>query len=382
MAVNLGTRGVNEARELVEYCNHPRGTYLSDLRISHGYTDPYRIKTWCLGNEQDNPPQIGHKTAEEYGRIACEAAKVMKWADPEIELVACGSTNGNMPTFPSWDATVLSYTYENIDYLSLHSYYWNQNGDSDSYLASAIEMEDYIKSVIVTCDYVKAQKRSKKMINLSFDEWNVTRRWDDENFAPWLIAPPRGEHIYSMEDAIVCAGMLLTLLKHADRVKIGCQAQLVNFIAPIMAEPGKKAWKQTIFYPYLHASLYGRGKVLAPIVKSPVYDCKEYTDVPMLLCVPVWDEEDKVLTLFAINRSRTDELLVQCDLRGFEGYQVKEHIVMTHEDADACNSAAMPERIVPQNCGDANVDGCELMATLPRLSWNVIRLCYGVIIQA
>ncbi len=374
MAVNLGTRGINEAREVVEYCNHPSGTYLSDLRRSHGFEQPHKIKTWCLGNEQDNHPQIGYKTAREYGRLACEAAKVMKWVDPEIELVACGSTNGNMPTFPKWDATVLEHTYDHIDYLSLHSYYWKKNEDTDSYLASSVEMDAYIDSVISVCDFMKTKKRSRKTIHLSFDEWNVTRQWGEDNFPSWSIAPPVGEHIYSMEDAIVGASMLLSLMKHADRVKIGCLAQLVNFIAPIMARPGRDAWRQIIFYPFMHAARYGRGKVLMPVITSPVYDCKEFTDVPLLESVSVWNEEKKELTLFALNRSRTDSLLLECDIRNFMDYQMVEHIVLEDSDPDASNTHENPNRVVPHKGTEEELQDGILTAMLKPLSWHVIRL--------
>ncbi|QGQ97748.1 alpha-N-arabinofuranosidase [Paenibacillus psychroresistens] len=375
MAVNLGTRGVNEARELVEYCNHPSGTYLSDLRVSHGFKEPYAIKTWCLGNEQDNHPQIGYKTATEYGRIAAEAAKVMKWVDPRIELVACGSTNGNMPTFPQWDATVLEHTYDHIEYLSLHSYYWKKDGDTASYLASSVEMDAYIRSVISTCDYMKAKKRSKKTINLSFDEWNVTRQWGEDHFEPWSIAPPAGEHIYSLEDAIVGASMLISLLKHADRIKIGCQAQLVNFIAPIMARPGGEAWRQTIFYPYLHASLYGRGTVLNPVISSPLSDCKEFTDVPLLETVSIWNKEMEALTIFALNRDQVDSLQFKCDVRNFAGYKIIEHIVLENQDdQDASNTFENPNQVLPHNKGNASIDNGMITAELFKLSWHVIRL--------
>ena len=123
IAVNLGTRGVDAARNLVEYANHPGGTYWSDLRRANGVPDPYGIKVWCLGNEMDGPWQIGHKTAAEYGRLARETAKAMRLVDPAIELVACGSSNHAMPTFGTWEATVLAETYDVVDYVSMHAYY-------------------------------------------------------------------------------------------------------------------------------------------------------------------------------------------------------------------------------------------------------------------
>ncbi|MBS4223261.1 alpha-N-arabinofuranosidase [Lederbergia citrea] len=375
MAVNLGTRGIDDARNLLEYCNHPSGTYYSDLRISHGYKEPHKIKTWCLGNEMDGPWQIGHKTAHEYGRLANETAKVMKLVDPSIELVACGSSNRSMPTFADWEATVLDHTYENVEFISLHQYYGNRANDVANYLALSLEMDDFIKSVISIADYIKAKKHSKKTINLSFDEWNVWYHSNDADrkIDPWTIAPPQLEDIYNFEDALLVGSMLITLLKHADRVKIACMAQLVNVIAPIMTETGGPAWKQTIFYPYMHASVYGRGVVLNPIVSSPKYDSKDFTDVPVLDTTAVYNEEKEELTIFAVNRDLEDSLLLESDIRNFEGYKVVEHIVLENNELKQVNTAK-EQAVVPHSRGDATNDNGIVTASLPKLSWNVIRL--------
>ncbi|MBO9600340.1 MAG: alpha-N-arabinofuranosidase, partial [Cohnella sp.] len=270
-AINLGTQGVEDARQIVEYANHPSGSYWSDLRVSHGYSKPHAIKTWCLGNEMDGPWQVGQKTAVEYGRIAYESAKVMKLVDPTIELVACGSSSREMPTYPEWESTVLDHTYEQVEFLSLHSYYGNPENDTATFLGRSLQMEDFIKSVTATCDYIKAKKRSKKTMMLSFDEWNVWFHSNDadKKLEPWQIAPPQLEDMYTMEDALVVGCLLIALLKHSDRVRMACLAQLVNVIAPIMTENGGQAWAQTIFYPYMHASVHGRGKALVPLVQSP-----------------------------------------------------------------------------------------------------------------
>nr|ACB54691.1 thermostable alpha-L-arabinofuranosidase [Anoxybacillus kestanbolensis] len=375
MAVNLGTRGIDAARNLVEYCNHPSGSYYSDLRISHGYKEPHKIKTWCLGNEMDGPWQIGHKTAVEYGRIACEAAKVMKWVDPTIELVACGSSGRNMPTFAEWEATVLDHTYEHVDYISLHQYFGNRDNDTANYLAMSLEMDDFIRSVVTIADYVKAKKRSKKTIYLSFDEWNV---WyhsneNDKRVEPWTIAPPLLEDIYNFEDALLVGCMLITLMKHADRVKIACLAQLVNVIAPIMTEKNGPAWKQTIYYPFMHASIYGRGVALHPIVSGPKYDSKDFTDVPYLESIAVYNEEKEEVTVFAVNRDMEAPLLLECDIRNFENYRVIEPIVLECDNVKQTNSVqSFP--VVPHRNGDARLLDGKLLTKLSKLSWNVIRL--------
>jgi alpha-N-arabinofuranosidase len=379
MAVNLGTRGVDAARNLVEYCNHPSGSYYSDLRISHGYKEAHRIKTWCLGNEMDGPWQIGHKTAEEYGRLACETAKAMKWVDPAIELVVCGSSNRNMPTYAEWEATVLDHVYDHVDYISLHTYYGNRDGDTGNFLARSLDMDHFIKEIVATCDYIKAKKRHKKTMFLSFDEWNVWYHSNeaDRRLAPWSVAPPQLEDIYNLEDALLVGCMLITLLKHADRVKIACLAQLVNVIAPIMTANDGPAWRQTIFYPYMHASLYGRGTALQPIVSSPKYDSKDFTDIPYLETIAVHNEELEELTVFAVNRDQHESLLLECDIRGFAGYRVVEHMVMESDDVRRSNTLEAPQTVVSHRGGNAEADGGVVTASLNKLSWNVIRLKRG-----
>ncbi|WJH37185.1 alpha-N-arabinofuranosidase [Paenibacillus sp. CC-CFT747] len=376
MAVNLGTRGPDEARNLVEYCNHPSGTYWSDLRISHGYEKPHGIRTWCLGNEMDGPWQIGSKTAEEYGRVACETAKVMKWVDPTIELVACGSSSRSMKTFPEWEATVLDHTYEHVEYISLHTYYGNRDNDTPNFVARSLDMDSFIRTVISTCDYIKAKKRSKKTINLSFDEWNVWFHSNDQDkkIAPWTEAPPLLEDEYTFEDAILVGCMLITMINHADRLKMACIAQLVNVIAPIMTANGGEAWRQTIFFPYRDASVYGRGVALQPIVTSPKYDSKDFTDVPYLETAVVHNEEAGELTLFAVNRSLDEKLPLEADLRSFGGLKVIQHIVYENTDPKAANTRENPTNAVPHHDGNASVDGGRLTAELPAFSWNVIRL--------
>jgi alpha-N-arabinofuranosidase len=376
LAINLGTRGPEAAGALVEYCNHPGDTHWSDLRRRHGYAQPHRVRAWCLGNEMDGPWQIGRKTAEEYGRAACEAAKIMKWVDPTIELVACGSSGSGMPTFPQWEATVLEHTYEHVDYISLHTYYGNRDGNTPRFLARSLDMDRFIATVTATCDFVKAKKRSPKTINLSYDEWNV---WFHSNAAdqaiqPWAVAPSLLEDQYTFEDALVVGCMLITLLRHADRVKIACLAQLVNVIAPIMTENGGPAWRQTIYYPFYHAARYGRGSALDLRVSAPTYPDEEFGAVPYLEAVATHDAGQEALTLFAVNRSLTEALELQGDLRGFPGYQVREQITYTSPDLQASNSRSQPERVTPSRISGARLEAGALTAILPAASWNVICL--------
>ena len=375
MAVNLGTRGVEDALRLLEYSNHPGGTELSDRRIADGAEEPYGIRMWCLGNEMDGPWQIGHKTAEEYGRLAAETARAMKMIDPELELVACGSSGTGIKTFAAWEATVLEATYDNVEDVSLHAYYEEIDGDRDSFLASAVDMEHYIESVVATCDHVRAKLKATKRIDLSFDEWNVwyQQRPNPHAVQDWQQAPRLLEDVYTVTDAVVFGSMLIALLRHADRVTAASLAQLVNVIAPIMTEPGGRAWRQTTFFPFAQASTYGRGRVLRVDVDSPTYTTAKFGEVPLLHATAVIDDETGDVTVFAVNRGQTDALPLDIDLRG-AAHTVAEHLVLADSDPEATNTAQEPDRVVPHPATGTTVADGVLHAVLEPLSWNMIRL--------
>ncbi len=374
-AVNLGTRGPMEARDVVEYCNHPSGTYLSDLRRENGAADPFSIKLWCLGNEMDGPWQMGTKTAYEYGRIANEASKMMKWTDDTIETVACGSSSTRMKTFGEWEYTMLNECYENIDYVSLHRYYGNPHNDTDDFLASTLDLDDFIKTVASICDAVKGRKHAKKTVNLSLDEWNVwyhsnARDKELHKSEPWGKALPLLEDIYNFEDALLVGLMLITMLKNADRVKIGCLAQLVNVIAPIMTREGGGAWAQTIYWPMKQASEYGRGKSLLPQLTCEKFDTAHYTDVPVVDAAAVLGEDGSV-NVFAVNRDLKEGAELELDLREFGDLKCALHSVLHHDDVKAINTENDPDQVKPVSKKPEIVDR---KVILPAASWNVIRL--------
>lgn len=376
-AVNLGSRGADAARNVVEYANHPSGSYWSDLRIQNGEKEPFGIKLWCLGNEMDGPWQMGHKTAAEYGRAACEAGKMMKWVDPGIELVACGSSSSEMPTFGSWEYEMLDECYDTIDYVSLHRYYGNPTNDTPGFLARSMDLDAFIKTVVSICDAVGGKKHSKKKLNLSFDEWNVwyhSNEQDKEVWkqGKWNRALPLLEDIYNFEDALLAGSMLITFLRNADRVKIACLAQLVNVIAPIMTRNGGGCWAQTIFYPFMHASCYGRGTSLRALVNSPVYDCRDYDAVPLIDSTAVMGDDGSV-TVFCVNRDTAEDCELSIDLRAFDKLRFAEHIVLHHDDVKAVNTEEHPDNVAPAAGTPASVDGGRASVVVPALSWNVIR---------
>jgi alpha-N-arabinofuranosidase len=377
-AVNLGTRGPDAARNVVEYCNHPKGTYWSDLRRKNGQEAPMNIKLWCLGNEMDGPWQMGQRTAYDYGRVAYESAKMMKWVDPSIEVVACGSSSSQMKTFGDWELTMLQECYEHVDYVSLHRYYGNAENNTPDFLASTMDLDDFIKAVVSICDAIKGKKHSNKRVHLSFDEWNVwyhSAKKDQElhKLDRWGRALPLLDDIYNFEDALLVGSMLITFLKNADRVKVACMAQLVNTIAPIHTRENGGAWAQTIYWPLMQASKFGRGTSLLPVVKSPVYDGKKYTGVPLVDAAATMDDDGNV-TLFFVNKDMAEDIEMSVDLRDFGTFTKVEHSLLHHDDVKAFNTEENPDNVSPKSGKGGRLDNGRFDIVLPSLSWNVVRL--------
>lgn len=383
-AINLGTRGVDAARELVEYANHPGGTFLSDLRRQNGATEPFDIKLWCLGNELDGPWQIGHKTPEEYGRLAKEAAKAMRYVDPSIELVAVGSSNSGMPTFGEWEHTVLSHAYDEVDYISLHAYYQEHDGDAASFLACALDMDHFIESVVATADAVRARGRHTKRINLSFDEWNVwyQRGRDTEDQlhrvqeSGWREHPRLIEDEYTMTDAVVVGTLLNSLLRHGDRVHIANQAQLVNVIAPIRSEENGPAWRQAIFWPFARMAALAKGKILRATVSGDRMETARYGDADVVDVSATWDEENGRVALFLANRSLDDAAEVDLVFQGFTaGRIVRAEVLQAPDGADRhVSNTADDERVRLRPLPGATVADGGVKLNLPALSWAVVEI--------
>ncbi len=384
LAVNLGTRGAAEAQQLVEYCNFPGGTALSDWRRGNGSEEPHNIKLWCLGNEMDGPWQFGQRSADDYGRVCREAAKLMKTTDPEIELVVCGSSHKDMATLGEWEETVLSHTYEYVEYISVHQYFANRRDRTADYLAGPEAMSEYIDRIAASCDAVGTRKKSAKKIMLSFDEWNV---WYHSMPGPkppkWMVGRPILEDIYNTEDALLVGMLMMTLLNHSDRVKIACIAQSVNVIAPIMTSKNGKAWRQTIFYPFAYTSKYGRGIAMKTIAESDCYEAdydtcnnpagKEISNVPYLYSSVIHNPENNEMVIFVCNRHLRENMTLETVLEHFTPVGVIEHITLYNQDLKAVNSEEH-ETVHPKTVSPGKVDGNRIWVELPPASWNMIRI--------
>lgn len=378
LGVNLGTRGADAARRYLEYCNHPGGTALSDLRRRHGCERPHGVRDWCLGNEMDAPWQIGQKTAGEYGRLARDTARLMRWLSPEVQLIACGSSNRDLPTFGAWEDEVLEQCFDEVDFISVHTYFENPHADTWEFLGNIDRMDQHIREVASIADAVAARRRSLKRIGLAVDEWNIwykARAGEHARQPGWPRAPRLIEETYNFEDALAAGGALSVLMNNADRVKIACLAQLVNAIGAIRTEPGGAAWRQTIFHPFALASRHARGEVLRAAVDAPARRGHLHPEMPCLVASATWDERAGQLAVFALNRHLTQEQDLHVELRGLPpATRVAHALELHHADMNACNTAAAPDTVAPRTHDGAQLEPRGLRARLKPGSWNVFVL--------
>ena len=378
MGLNLGTGSAEDAAALVEYCNLEKGTKWSDLRRKHGVAEPYRVKRWCLGNEMDGPWQVGHMTATEYGLKAEDAARQMHAIDPSLQLIACGSSGPGMPTYLEWDREVLEQCYDYVDALSLHRYIGNtqeETGtDSAKFVAMNLSMEQQIKETLAVCDLVQGHKRSPKKLWLSFDEWNVwyRARTGDALRGHGEEAPHLLEEVYNLEDALLVGGILNTLMRNADRVKLACLAQLVNVIAPIMTNANGML-KQSIYYPYSWALQFAHGSVLNLLVESPTYEVSGMGQVPYLDAVATANAESGKTTLFILNRDLSKAHAVEVNWQDKAPGKVLMSTTITGSDLKAFNTFESPQRVAPQAFDKPATTGGRTKFEVPARSYTVIQ---------
>jgi alpha-L-arabinofuranosidase len=375
LAVNLGTGTIQDAANLIEYCNAPVGTQYADLRASHGYKEPYNVKYWCLGNEMDGPWQIGHLEADEYGKKAREAAKMLRWHDPSVQLILCGSSSSGMPTYPEWDRIALEWCWDKVDYHSMHYYANNHADDTASYLALSAELESFVDTLSGVLRYVKAKHRSKHDVYLSWDEWNVWYKAAGPAFntGGWTEAPHLSEEVYNLEDALVVAQWMNVFLRKCDVLKIACIAQIVNVIAPLHTTRDGLL-KHTTFYPLVLFSNLAAGNALDIEVKSPHYETEQFGDMPLLDVSASHDEENNTSAIFIVNRSQQESLPVELHWQDIAPKRIKAVHQISGTDPKAFNSFENPNNIVPVSVDAPTVkDGCAELS-LPSLSFTVLEV--------
>ncbi len=405
--LNLGTGTIQDALHCVEYTRLPGGTWWSDLRRQNGYEEPHQVRTWCLGNEMDGPWQISsfEKDPKAYGIKAHETAKVVKWIDPQAETVVCGSSTPNNRTYPNWDLEVLKECYEMVDYLSLHYYHNAPAGDIAAYLSASNAFEDFLNTEIAACDVVQTMLHHPRKMMIAFDEYGCSYTPQREvtkgraGAIDHSIYPEFSTHIQrpfrfndpenppvkeeaggQMLETIGLISVLMMLMRHADRVKIGCMTVgLFN-----IGHNAETVWKNVGYYPFEMMIRHARGISLQPVVNGPGFDSEAYNtedfnqsaayrNMPYIEAAASLNPENDEVSIFVINRNWEESMPVELDVSGFEGYHLAEHVELFTEN-DEINTAENPNAVVPHKNEQTVMQDGKICAELKKLSFNMIRL--------
>jgi len=370
LGVNMGTGAIQAAGDLVDYCNTPSGTYYADLRARHGYAAPHNVKYWCVGNEMDGPWQMGHLEAHEYGAKAREAAKLMRWMDPSIQTILCGSSNDQMPTYPEWDRVALEEAWEHMDYLSMHYYAGNRDNDTASFLASAVQFERFVDTLDGTLRYVKAKRRSQHDVYLSWDEWQVWYKGDPLQ-GNWTEAPHLAEEMYNLEDALVVGQWLNVFLRKSHVLKIACVAQIVNVISWLHTR-GDELLKHPSYYVFELVSNHARGLALDALVKAPRLATKKYGDVPVLDVAAAYDPASGKDALFIVNRSQTGSVVTDIAWQDGRTVTLDKAWQLAGSDPKALNTWENRNALTAQPIAAPRVENGKATIQLPPLSFTVL----------
>jgi alpha-N-arabinofuranosidase len=370
LTVNLGTGTPEEARDWVEYCNCPAGTREADRRAANGSPEPHAVKLWCLGNEMDGAWQLGHVPADQYAIRAQQTAKMMKLCDRTIETVVCGSCAPGMPTYMEWDRQVLEHLGDVADYVSLHRYVGNREGDTPDFLAVTASIDRQIEEMDAACRFVQARDKSARRAFLCFDEWNV---WYKETggdgqgkHAPHLL-----EEVYTLEDALVVAGFLNSFIRHADVVKIANIAQIVNVIAPLLTR-SDNLLVQSTFHPFAMMAKRRDGASLRVAVDGPSYEGRTNGRVPFVDASAILGEG--VLHVFLTNRSDRAAAPVSIEPAGSSVAALASGEILTGPGPKAANSFEHPDVVTARAFDDVSVRAGRARLKLPPLSMAALSL--------
>lgn len=357
ICVNMASGTAEEAASWVEYCNGEPGTYYADLRVAHGYPEPFNVKYWCIGNESNAVPDLGAQhDPSRYISDAWEFAKHMKLMDHSIKLVFVGD-----PRYPDWNSKILDSLEQVCDYLSIHHY--SGEGGRGEYGPFA-SMRDFRTTLDSLIPFVRGFSMRKEPFNkwyrfprrqddikLCVDEWNIwnsTQRGENNRYGVKMV--------YNWKDALWTACAMNTFVHYAEDIAITNLAQMVNVLAPIMTD-GDDSYIQTTYHVLKLYRDHLQGKRVNCLLDAPVMDAGRAGELKALDCAASLCDNGHIC-LFVTNISKTEPFEIALPAE----YAVKKHLCL---QADSF--------------GDTNAVGREVVRTTELPADGAARIAPGTV---
>ena len=338
ICINLGLGSIDDARHWVEYTNETRDTAWARARRQNGRAEPWNVKYWALGNEIDGPWQLGHKSAEEYSRVALEAAKAMRAVDRDIKLIASGSSNyGASADWIGWNRTVLNTLRNTIDYIAIHTYIANRENDFERFMAWSQTIDRYIDVTAGLIRQAQATQQNPRPFYIAYDEWNVWYRTGEKEGL---------EEIYNFEDALAMGLFFNSFFRHADVVKMANLAQMVNVIAPMMTNKDG-LFLQPTYFPIAEYSKQRGNTAVDAWVSAPTYRVGTRPPLGYLDVSASFNPKTRELFVNVLNRSKDRDLATRIENQ--EGELLPDAAVweLNHPDLKATHTFGDDRKIRP-----------------------------------
>lgn len=233
ICTNAGTGTPEEMSDWVEYCNLDHEGQYAKQRIANGYQKPHKVKYWSIGNENYGYWEIGAKSAEEWGRLVRESAKMMMHVDAKVQLSAAALSDID------WNINLLKNCGQYLDWISIHQY-WDMMAEVNA-PAAYEECMAFTKDIARSVDDVRGILTAMKLedkIKIAFDEWNL-RSWHHPNVHTIRQGVDAADYVtprdknddnstYTMADAVFAACFLNAMNRNCDIVGMANFAPILN----------------------------------------------------------------------------------------------------------------------------------------------------------
>lgn len=332
---NFGMGSPDMAAAWVEYCNGPVDSPWGSRRASNGHPSPYEVKLWAIGNETyGDPYESGNTNAEGYAAGFLPIAHAMRVADSGISIAAVGAFDYPPNGDNTWNSPLLASASQDVDYLSLHSYYpagfWRPellNRTLPQYMA-VVAQPTHVETRLTQIAALLEQASETRRIRIAFDEWNeldwnfprpaesIGRTAFMNTFTD-IVRRTSLEFNQTHRDGLYGARMLHTFMRSGDRVSVAVRTHPINSLATIRTDSTRAFMTASGKMMQLYRQTSG-ASLLKTVSSSPTFDVPEegWQGIPYLDAVATESADGKCLVLHLINLHPSKPMDIRIQIAG------------------------------------------------------------------
>ena len=358
--LNMGSGTPEEAADWVRYIRaHHQGRVIYEL-----------------GNELYGHWQVGYPTLAELPERTLAFSKAVRAVEPNAELIATGQ--GPMGG-AAWNAAELSNPPGTFNWLSLHFILGTNHPALDPATPDFVAAAAYALPWAVGPYFDKVQAQVdehadlKGKVHFAVTEWLFNSKgFGERNFTnespSWM----------NEGGAVLAAGFLNTVLRHADEITITDMTGLMEFAG--IWKKREQVYAVPAYYAFQMYTPVKGDEVLQATPDSGTYSLTggvrpldAVQNVPYVDVVATRSKDGSFITLLCVNRSLVEDLPVNFDLGNMHAVAPAEMHQIKASTRYEMNDEVEPQHVVPQSSSVALKSGA-LTVTLPHESVSVLRV--------